>query len=77
METKLEQEIRELRLAEQALMGEALKDKAARLAELESEVTYLRRTLNDLLSVPRIAPAAAPAPARTRPVGSVPRRWLA
>lgn len=77
METTLEQAVQELRLAEQALMREALEMKAARLAELESEITYLRRTLNEVLSVPRSAPAAAPAPARPRTGGGVPRRWVA
>ena len=59
------------RLAEQELFRQALTEKKDRVAELESEVKYLRRTLNDILAAPRPQPAYAPA--RT----SVPRRWQA
>lgn len=60
----------ERRLAEQELFRQALEAKTDRLTELEAEVKYLRRTLNEFLSTPR--PAYAPAPARVHPV---PRRW--
>lgn len=60
----------ERRLAEQGLFRQALAAKDERLKELEAEVKYLRRTLNEVLTAPR--PAYAPAPART---GHVPRRW--
>lgn len=62
----------ERRLAEQALFRQALAARHDRLVELEAEVKYLRRTLNDALAAPR--PAYAPAPARTH---AVPRRWKA
>lgn len=62
----------ERRLAEQDLFRQALTAKQERLTELEAEVKYLRRTLNEFLTTPR--PAYAPAPAR---VTTVPRRWQA
>jgi len=70
---ELDQVQRELRLAEQAILRQALEKKEERIAELEAEVTYLRRTLNETLAVPRPAAALAPvAPAR---FGAPPRRW--
>jgi predicted RecB family endonuclease len=62
----------ERRLAEQSLLRQALTERNERLAELEAEVTYLRRTLNDVLAAPRPQPAYAPAVRKT----AVPRRWL-
>ena len=64
----------ERRLAEQEVFRQTLAAKADRLAELEAEVTYLRRTLNGLLAVPRSQPAYTPLPVRTTPL---PRRWKA
>jgi hypothetical protein len=64
-----EQDTLDRRLAEQELFQQTLEAKTDRLKELEAEVAYLRRTLNDVLAAPR--PAYAPAPART----TVPRRW--
>jgi hypothetical protein len=73
-----EEDVRELRLAEQALMREALETKAARVQELEAEITYLRRTLNEAMAVPRPAMARTAAPVvAPRPGGDVPRRWKA
>jgi hypothetical protein len=66
----------ERRLSEQELFRQVLAAKNERLAELEAEVRYLRRTLNDAMAAPRAALAArvsvGPAPSRT---GFVPRRW--
>lgn len=59
------------RLAEQDLFRQACAAKNERLAELEAEVRYLRRTLNDVLAAPR--PQRAYAPAKPAPL---PRRWL-
>lgn len=73
-----EKDLQDLRLAEQAILKESLDVKDARLQELETEVRYLRRMLNDLMAAPRLQPApagvgAAPAP---RPKAApVPRRW--
>jgi serine/threonine-protein kinase RIO1 len=73
-----EEDVRALRLAEQALMGEALEMKAARIQELEAEITYLRRTLNEAMAVPRPAMARqAVTLAAPRIGGNVPRRWKA
>jgi hypothetical protein len=73
-----EEDVRALRLAEQALMREALETKAARIQELEAEITYLRRTLNEAMAVPRPAMARQAAPvAAPRPGGDFPRRWKA
>jgi hypothetical protein len=49
----LEEDVRTLRLAEQGVMRQALETKAARIGELEAEVRYLRRLLNDMLAVPK------------------------
>lgn len=74
----LEQDVRELRLAEQAILKEALEKKDARIRELETEAVYLRRTLNEALAVPRAAVALAGGAAPARPVrGELPRRWKA
>jgi len=71
----VEKDILERRLAEQALFKETLELKNARLEELESEVRYLRRLLNEMLAAPR--PAAAPAPKREQalPREGIPSRW--
>lgn len=72
---EFEENVRELRLAEQALLKQALERKDDRIRELEAEATYLRRLLNDAMAVPRVAVApAAAAPARR---GEMPRRWRA
>jgi hypothetical protein len=60
----------ERRLAEQEVFRQVLAAKTERLAELEAEVTYLRRTLNDVMATPRVQPAYAPARR-----GETPRRW--
>jgi predicted RecB family endonuclease len=70
-DTEQERDQLSRRLAEQELFRQALEEKRERVAELESEVKYLRRTLNDVLAAPRPQPAYAPM--RT----SVPRRWQA
>ena len=76
MET-LDVTVRELRLAEQAILKEALDKKDERVEELEAEVTYLRRLLNEALAVPRLQPAAsAAAPVRAK-TGEFPLRWRA
>lgn len=78
MTEELEQDLRDLRLAEQAILKEALEERGVRLKDLEAEVTYLRRLLNELTAVPRLtpAPALATAAPRRRPV-EMPRRWRA
>lgn len=73
---ELEKNVRELRLAEQAILKEALEKKDARIRELETEAVYLRRTLNEALAVPRAAVALAATAGPARPVrGETPRRW--
>lgn len=72
MNEEQERDQLERRLAEQEVFRQALAAKQERVAELEAEAKYLRRTLNEFLAAPR--PAYAPAPARA-PV--VPRRWKA
>jgi hypothetical protein len=62
----------ERRLAERELLRQVVAAKNERLAELEAEVKYLRRTLNDVLAAPRPQPAAVAG--ALRPEG-VPRRW--
>ncbi len=75
----LEEDVRTLRLAEQGVMRQALETKAARIGELEAEVRYLRRLLNDMLAVPKAQPlpAARPDVPTARPWGGPPRRWKA
>lgn len=70
-----EQELRTLRLAEQAILKESLEARAQRIQELEAEVTYLRRTLNDAFAVPRAALAVAGATAPRPHNAPLPRRW--
>lgn len=73
---ELENNTLELRLAEQAILKEALDTKQGRIDELEAEVTYLRRTLNEAFAVPRYTPAPARAAAAVlTPRGDLPRRW--
>lgn len=77
MDVLLEENVRSLRLAEQEVMRQALESKAARIGELEAEVRYLRRLLNELLAAPKPQPvplAAAPIPL-ARTTGAPPRRW--
>ncbi|HRY28939.1 MAG TPA: hypothetical protein P5079_02755 [Elusimicrobiota bacterium] len=73
---ELERDCLELRLAEQAILRQALEEKNARTRELEAEVRTLRSLLSELAAAPRpqYAPAPAAAP-RTR--GAVPLRWKA
>jgi hypothetical protein len=79
MNVLLEEDVRTLRLAEQGVMRQALETKAARIGELEAEVRYLRRLLNDMLAAPK--PSPLPQVAVTAPVvrvgGEPPRRWKA
>lgn len=75
----LEEDVRTLRLAEQNVMRQALETKAARIGELEAEVRYLRRLLNDMLAAPKTQPlpvAKTDVPT-ARPWGGPPRRWKA
>jgi|GEM_PF-3571937 len=70
--------VRDLRLAEQSLMRESLEVKAERIHELESEVFYLRRLLNETLAVPRVQPSAsAMVLSSPRPLREIPARWRA
>lgn len=77
----LEEDVRTLRLAEQGVMRQALETKAARIGELEAEVRYLRRLLNDMLAVPKAQPLPLPVAKidvpTARPWGGPPRRWKA
>lgn len=61
MNVLVEEDVRDLRLAEQELMRQAVQAKAARIGELEAEVRYLRRLLNEMLAVPKAQPQPAPA----------------
>ncbi len=71
---EFEKDFRDLRLAEQAILKESLDAKNERLEELESEVRYLRRLLNDLLAAPR--PQLQASPQLAQGGGKdVPRRW--
>ncbi|MBL0058557.1 MAG: hypothetical protein IPP35_05525 [Elusimicrobia bacterium] len=74
-----EEDVRDLRLAEQELMRQAVQAKAARIGELEAEVRYLRRLLNEMLAVPKAQPQPQPATVRApaRPAADLPRRWKA
>ena len=77
MDVLLEENVRSLRLAEQEVMRQALESKAARIGELEAEVRYLRRLLNEMLAAPKPQPvplAAASIPL-ARTTGAPPRRW--
>jgi hypothetical protein len=77
---ELEQDARDLRLAEQEIFRQTLEEKTTRLTELEAEVRYLRRTLNDMLAVRVPQPQLAPATRTTAPTGTtghMPRRWRA
>lgn len=76
MET-LDVTVRELRLAEQAILKEALEKKDERVEELQAEVNYLRRLLNETLAVPRLAPAALAAGPVAVPLKKrdLPLRW--
>ncbi len=73
----LEEDVRDLRLAEQALMRQAVELKAARIGELEAEVRYLRRLLNEMLAVPKAQPQPAAVRPAVRPAADLPRRWKA
>jgi hypothetical protein len=74
-----EEDVRTLRLAEQGVYRQALETKGARIGELEAEVRYLRRLLNDLLAAPKPQPLplVATAVPAARPTGAPPRRWKA
>ena len=77
----LEEDVRTLRLAEQGVYRQALETKAARIGELEAEVRYLRRLLNEMLAAPKPQPLPLPKVAAAvpglRPGGEPPRRWEA
>jgi hypothetical protein len=79
MNVLLEEDVRTLRLAEQTVYRQTLEVKAARIGELEAEVRYLRRLLNEMLAAPKPQPlplAATVGPA-LRAAGTPPRRWKA
>lgn len=77
MQALQEKDLLELRLAEQQIYKQALKEKDERLVEVEAEVRYLRNLLNEALAVPKpqLAPVGAPAVRRSN--APVPRRWNA
>lgn len=79
MNALLEEDVRTLRLAEQGVFRQTLEVKAARIGELEAEVRYLRRLLNEMLAAPK--PQPLPQVALAAPVGRLagepPRRWKA
>jgi hypothetical protein len=79
MNALLEEDVRTLRLAEQGVYRQSLETKAARIGELEAEVRYLRRLLNEMLAAPK--PQPLPLVAATGPLarsaGAPPRRWKA
>lgn len=77
MNVLVEEDVRDLRLAEQELMRQAVQAKAARIGELEAEVRYLRRLLNEMLAVPKAQPQPATVRAPARPAADLPRRWKA
>ena len=79
MNVLFEEDVRDLRLAEQGLMTQSLNVKAARIGELEAEVRYLRRLLNELLAAPKAQPLprVSSTPPAVRPAGVPPRRWKA
>jgi hypothetical protein len=60
---------RDLRLAEQEILGESLRKKSEKIRELEAEIRFLKDLLVHWQSAPR--PQAQPSPRH----GSVPRRW--
>jgi hypothetical protein len=79
MNVLFEEDVRDLRLAEQGLMTQSLNVKTARIGELEAEVRYLRRLLNEMLApkaqpLPRVSSVVPPV---GRPAGVPPRRWKA
>jgi len=61
--------VRDLRLAEQEILGESLRKKSERIRELEAEVRFLKDLLVQWQAAPR--PQAQLSPRH----GSVPRRW--
>jgi hypothetical protein len=67
-------DVRQLRLAEQAILKQSLDDKNERIEELEREVKYLRNVLNSALAVPKAQPAPGPA-GSPKKSGPIPRRW--
>ena len=79
MNVLLEEDVRTLRLAEQTVYRQTLEVKAARIGELEAEVRYLRRLLNEMLAAPKPQPLPQVALAVPvgRPGGEPPRRWKA
>lgn len=68
-----QQDLLDLRLAEQSLMAQSLADKDARIRELEAEVRYLRRLSNDILASPKLQPSRSPMPVVSG--HGVPNRW--
>ncbi len=71
----IDKDLLERRLAEQIIYKESLEEKNLRVKELESEIQYLRRTLNSILSSPK--PQSIQAHAQTAPShkNEVPLRW--
>ena len=70
-----DKDLLDLRLAEQAIAKESLEAKKIRIQELETEVRYLRRLLNELLAVPRPQSSPVPSPASPGTSPEIPRRW--
>jgi uncharacterized membrane protein YccC len=79
MNVLLEEDVRTLRLAEQGVYRQSLETKAARIGELEAEVRYLRRLLNEMLARqnPNLCLWWPRRPPWRRPAGAPPRRWKA
>ena len=75
---EMEKDYQELITSQLQIAREAFEEKNARMRELEAEVGYLRRLLNELTAAPRLQPArfaasSVPIPSN-RPA---PLRWKA
>ena len=61
--------VRDLRLAEQEILAESLREKSERIHQLEAQIRFLKDLLVQVQATPR--PQAQPSFRRTE----VPRRW--